>query len=100
MSKPEHIPSPGFLQLLPLSVSPWSSIGIDFITDLPKFKGKDVIMVFVDRFTKFAHFLPLSHPYTVSIVSQYFFEKIYTLHGLPTSIITDRDPIFTTNFRR
>jgi transposase InsO family protein len=100
MSKPEHTPSPGLLQPLPVPVSPWSSIGIDFITGLPRSEGKDVIMVVVDCFTKFAHFLPLSHPYTASTVAQCFFEKIYTLHGLLNSIITDRDPIFTSNFWR
>jgi Integrase core domain/Integrase zinc binding domain len=100
MTKPEHSHVPGLLQPLPIPDLPWSSVGMDFITGLPKLDGKEVIMVIVDRFTKFAHFIPLSHPYSAHDVASSFFEHIYTLHGLPTSIITDRDPIFTSKFWR
>jgi hypothetical protein len=55
-------------------------------------------MVVVDRLTKFAHFLPLSHPYIVIDVAKAFCDNIYKLYGLPTSIISDRDPVFTSNF--
>jgi Integrase core domain/Integrase zinc binding domain len=98
ISKPEHSHTPGLLQPLPIPEFPWSSLVMDFITGLPKSDGKDVIMVVVDKFTKFAHFIPLSHPYSAQDVTSVFFEHIYTLHRLPSSIISDRDPIFISKF--
>jgi hypothetical protein len=77
---------------------PGQSIGMDFITGLPKSKGKDIILVVVDRFTKYGHFIPLSHPFTAAEVAQVFIDNVYKLHGLPLNIITDRDPVFTSQF--
>ena len=71
---------------------------MDFITGLPKSKGKSVIMVVVDRLTKYAHFCALSHPFKSSIVSTAFMETIQKLHGNPKIIVSDRDPIFTGKF--
>ena len=71
---------------------------MDFITSLPKSKGKSVIMVVVDRLTKYAHFCALSHPIKVSTISTAFMETIQKLHGNPNIIVSDRDPIFTGNF--
>ncbi|KAJ4798340.1 polyprotein [Rhynchospora pubera] len=98
MNKPEHTRSPGLLQPLPIPDEAWSSIGMDFITDLPLSKGRNVIMVIVDRLTKYGHFIALSHPYSASSVAQLFLDHVYKLHGAPTTIISDRDPIFTSNF--
>ena len=69
-----------------------------FITGLPKFEGKSVIMVVVDRLTKYAHFCALSHPFKESTVTNYFMEKLQKLHCTPNIIVSDRDPIFTGNF--
>jgi hypothetical protein len=57
--------------------------------------GKSVILTVVDRFSKYAHFIPLGHPYTVASVAKAFFNDIVRLHGLPESIVSDRDPVFT-----
>ena len=73
---------------------------MDFITGLPKSKGKSVIMVVVDRLTKYAHFCELSLPFKVISVATKFMEKIQKLHGNPKIIVRDRDPIFTGSFRR
>jgi hypothetical protein len=96
--KPEHIATPSLLQPLPIPIAAWSSIGMNFISGLPKSDGKNIIMVVVDRLTKYSHFIPLSHPYTVTDVAQAFFDNIYKLHGLLTSIVSDRDPVFTSSF--
>jgi transposase InsO family protein len=68
---------------------------MDFIKALPKAHGKSVILTVVDRFSKFAHFIPLSHPYTAASVARAFFNEIVRLHGLPESIVSDQDPVFT-----
>ena len=71
---------------------------MDFITSLPKSEGKSVIMVVVDRITKYAHFCALSHPFKASIVATAFMEMIQKLHGNPKIIVSYRDPTFTGNF--
>lgn len=70
---------------------------MDFIEVLPKSRGKDVILVVVDRLTKYAHFLPLAHPYNVQKIADLFFDNIVKLHGPPEIIVSDRDWIFTSN---
>eukprot|EP00253_Pinus_taeda_P025117 PITA_25117 len=72
---------------------------MDFITGLPKSGNKSVIMVVVDRLSKYAHFCALPHSFTPTLVAQLFMDQIFKLHGMPTSIVSDHDPIFTSNFR-
>ncbi len=69
---------------------------MDFIEGLPKSDGKDSIMVIVDRYSKYGHFVALTHPYTVREVAKAFFNTVYKLHGLPEKIISDRDKVFTS----
>jgi hypothetical protein len=71
---------------------------MDFVEALPKVGGKSVILTVVDRFSKMAHFIPLSHPYSATSVAKAFFDGIVRLHGLLCSIVSDRDPIFTSRF--
>jgi IS30 family transposase len=71
---------------------------MDSIIGLPKSEGKSVIMVIVDRLTKYAHFCSLSHPFKASTVSTAFMEIVQKLHGSPKIIVSDRDPIFTGHF--
>lgn len=52
----------------------------------------------VDRLSKYAHFMALSHPYTVAAVAQLFVDCVFKLHGMPSSIVGDRDPVFLRAF--
>ena len=71
---------------------------MDFVEGLPKSQLKDVVLVVVDGFTKFVHFVPLSHPYSTTKVAQLYMQHVFKLHGMPAIIVTDRDPIFTSHF--
>uniref|UniRef100_A0A0A9AUI7 Integrase catalytic domain-containing protein n=1 Tax=Arundo donax TaxID=35708 RepID=A0A0A9AUI7_ARUDO len=76
----------------------WEDIAMDFIEALPRVNGKSVILTVIDRFSKFAHFIPLAHPYTAESVARVFFSEIVRLHGLPATIVSDRDVVFTSRF--
>ena len=65
---------------------------MDFIEGLLKVAGKSFILTVVDRFSKYAHFIALGHPYTATSVARAFFDAIVRLHGFPSSIVSDRDP--------
>ena len=71
---------------------------MDFITGLPKAQGKDCIYVVVDRLTKYAHFIPITTTYTAVQVAEVFFKEIFRLHGIPRSIVSDRDSRFLSHF--
>jgi hypothetical protein len=71
---------------------------MDFITGLPKSGNKSMIMVVVDRLSKYGHFYALPHPFTGSTMAQLFMDQVFKLHDIPHSIVSDRDPTFTNNF--
>nr|XP_027086609.1 uncharacterized protein K02A2.6-like [Coffea arabica] len=96
--KHENVPYPGLLQALTILDKAWSHLTMDFIEKLPMSQGMDTIMVVIDRFTKYAHFLVLKHPFTAIQVAQLFLDNVYKLHGLPVSIVSDKDKIFTSKF--
>jgi hypothetical protein len=71
---------------------------MDFIEALPMVNGKSVILTVIDRFSKAAHFLALAHPYTAVLVARVFFAEIVCLHEIPSSIVSDRAPVFTSAY--
>ena len=73
-NKVETIKTPGLLQPLSISSQHWEEISMDFIIGLPKSEGKNVIMVVIDRITKYAHFCALSHPFKSSTVATTFMD--------------------------
>lgn len=96
--KAESVSPPGLLHPLPIPDDVWLDISMDFIEGLSSSNRKSVIMVVVDRLSKYAHFSALSHPYTAATVVDVFIRDIVKLHGLPRSIVSDRDPVFLSTF--
>ena len=71
---------------------------MDFITGLPRVQGKDCIFVVVDRLTKYAHFLAVPTDSSAFQIAELFFREIFRLHGLPKTIVSDRDSRFMSIF--
>jgi hypothetical protein len=86
------------LQPLPIPQGVWRDLSIDFIEGLSKSQGYSVILVVVDRLTKYAHFMVVKHPYTTANIAQLFMDNIVKLHGIPQTIVSDRDTIFVSSF--
>ena len=88
----------GLLCPLPIPHRPWKDLSLDFITGLPAFQGNTTILVVVDRFSKGIHLgmLPTSH--TAYTVAALFMNIVDKIHGLPRSMISDRDPLFLSRF--
>lgn len=89
----------GLLQPLPIPIQKWSQVSMDFITQLTKTKrGYDAIIVIVDKLTKMAHFIPTTTTVSATQVATLFMNEIVRYHGLPSSIVSDRDARFTSSF--
>jgi len=72
---------------------------MDFVTSLPNTpRGLDAIWVVVDRLTKSTHFIPINIAFPVAQLAEIYFRDIVKLHGVPSSIVSDRDPRFTSRF--
>jgi len=72
---------------------------MDFVTNLPRTgKGSDAIWVVVDILSKSAHFIPIRLNYPLQKLAEIYIEQIVKLHGVPSSIVSDRDPRFTSRF--
>lgn len=97
-AKSSHSLPAGLLQPLPIPSQVWEDVAMDFITGLPPSFGYTTIMVVIDRLTKFAHFVPLKSDYSSKTVAEAFMNYIVKLHGIPKSIVSDRDKVFTSDF--
>ncbi len=72
---------------------------MDFVMGLPRTqKSHDAVWVIVDRLTKSTHFLPVRMDYSLEKLAKLYIDEIVRLHGVPVSIVSDRDPRFTSKF--
>lgn len=99
-AKYESLSPAGLLQPLPVPDQVWTKMSMDFIDGLPRSENHTSIMVVVDRLSKSANMIALSHPYTAKSVASLFITNIVKLHGIPNSIVSDRDPVFISSFWR
>lgn len=97
--KGEHHRPSDLLQPLMIPEWKWEHVRMDFVLGLPKAqKGYDLICVIVDRLMKSTHILPVKKRFSIDQYAELYIAKIVRLHGVPLSIVSDRDPKFTSTF--
>ena len=91
--KIEHQRPSGTLQPVEIPQWKWDHISMDFIVGLPRIpRGLDYIWVIVDKLTKSAHFIPINIRFSLEKLTSLYISEIVKLHGVPSSIVSDRDP--------
>ena len=97
--KAEPQKSTGLLKPLEVAEWKWEHVTMDFVTHFPRTQRRhDAVWVIVDRLTESAHFLAMRMTFTLEEFYRLYIREIVQLHGVPVSIVSDRDPMFTTHF--
>ena len=97
--KAKHQRPAGLLQPLEVAEWKWEHVTMDFVAHLPRtLRGHESVWVIVDRPTKSAHFLVVRMTFTLEEFCRLYIREIVRLHGVPVSIVSDRDPRFTAHF--
>jgi len=91
-------PHASLMQPLPIPQYIWWDIAMDLTTGLPLSHGCSVILVVVDRLSKFAYFIPLAADFTTKMVADLLIQHVIKIYGIPHSIVSDRDKLFTSRF--
>ena len=97
-NKHDTMTSVGLLQPLPIPDRVWEDVSMDFIDRLSASNGFSIILVVVDRLSKYGHFIALKHPYSAKGVAETFVKEVVWFHGMPRFIVSDWDPVFTSRF--
>ena len=98
MTKYETQKEAGLLCPLPVPRRPWEDLSLDFIVGLPPYQGHTTILVVVDRFSKGIHLGTLPAAHTTYMVATLFINVVVKIHGVPRSLVSDRDPLFLSHF--
>ena len=97
--KAQHQKTYGSLEPLHVPMGKWEDITMDFVTKLPRTKnGQDMIWVVVDRLTKSAHFIEANEKWSMDKLANAYVKEVVRLHGVPLTIVSDRDSRFTSRF--
>ncbi|CAL1402115.1 unnamed protein product [Linum trigynum] len=96
--KSDSLSPAGLLHPLPIPCQVWEDISMDFVEGLPVSGGRSILFVVVGRLTKYSHFMSLAHLYTSLKVVDEFIEGVVRHHGIPSSIVSDRDAVFVSLF--
>ena len=97
--KAEHQVPTNLLNPFPIPQWKWDNITMDFVSGFPLTQQKhDSVWVIVDRLTKSTHFIPVRIDYSMHRIAELYVDEIVRLHGVPLSIVSDRDPPFTLRF--
>ena len=97
--KTDHQRLHGKMQPLDIPLWKWEDITMDFITKLPRTaRGMDSIWVIMDRLTKSAHFIPIQENISAEKLADIYIREVVARHGVPVSVISDRDVRFTSRF--
>lgn len=88
-AKPERVSYPGLLSPLPVPTKAWETVTMDFISGLPSSDQFDCIMVVIDKFTKYGHFIAVKHPYNAQKIADIFLDNVYKLHSMPKYIVSN-----------
>ena len=88
----------GLICPLPMPHRPWKDLTLDFIMGLPQYQGNTVLLVVVDRFSKGIHLGMLPSNHYALMTTSLFLDFVMKLHGLPRSLVSDRDPLFVSRF--
>jgi hypothetical protein len=97
-AKHELCKYPGLLQPLPIPEQSWIDLSMDIIEGLPSSNSYSVILVVVDRLTKYINFFAVKHPFSTATITELFLDNVVKLHGIPMSIVSDRDKVFASSF--
>ena len=97
-TKDANSKSAGLLYSLLIPDRPWQSIGMDFMGLLPKSNNFDYLLVIIDRLTSQVHLVPITMTVTARGVTWLILKEVVRLHGIPESIVSDRDTKFTSIF--
>ena len=98
VTKNDHQKPPGLLHSLPIPARPWESISMDFVGPFPESNQYDLLWVVMDRLTSMTHLIPITTKTSAPDLASKFISEIVRLHGIPESILSDRDPRFTSKF--
>jgi hypothetical protein len=99
-TKGEHRAPAGKLHPLPIATKPWESIGTGFIGPFPEVDGFNYLWVVICRMSSMVHLIPVNTKTTATQLSSIYMKEVVRLHGLPSPIISDRDPKFTSKWWR